>query len=1014
MSKSRFSENDKKIIFSEKNKEIILEKIQSGQIDKAVEHLEKFSTPVWIREITTRQDKQKKYAILGRELGKGGFGEANEIIAFVKENPLSGKLEIHEDDDYVLKQGKLQTDKKSQDEKAITKEEKLDTLHHEIAYGRGTGLKNKPAFIEEKPEPESNRELDKTYYVTNFVMKKAGNLSLRHFLEIKYSDAYISTMQNTIINLKAEISKLNADIQTQEDRKDSASEEMQEAHNSIIERKKDSIASINQRIDSINQKIKTFQTNCESELGKQIQALTPAALIHLCYAVTKALADFQKLGLAHIDIKPDNILLDLSNPDYPKARLIDTGLSTHHEKLLVGKGSLYYMAPELIYLSSLDSVLGESSCRSQPTDQFSLGICLSNILGEFPENQRNEDGHSIIEIGKCILKNETNQNESLFNKHIQNKKSPLSSKAETAKEILKTLTHFLPENRYKNMSIALLEWENMLLVDYCATKKITDQDKSIENLFNKARQLRNQLFHFSHAKKSLFSSPEKHKMEVFENTCVALKNELSAQDSNKNNHSSRKNQKTDRWNDNNIEIFIRILDIDCLKQCKSKKDIVDTLKNVKDEISKNHRKISYFKNNLKNVEKYPNNYFKRNLKQYYVELETLKYHLHEYQHKLSKCKTLDDFVELKEKGDRVIERITAIINPKPIDSSQEIKSEKASNDEKKEKSTIEYSAQPQATVSSLLLDEDDNPTNKKSVASKPIENPHKKNEEKNQNREDYAGLISKRLMRVYKNPDQHVNAAMISRQLKPLTPEIQNVYLKLQAKAARECHFVPSESRLEVNLRHYHSVFFKPNANEQTQKNLQTKDENHILALLKCAHEQERSFFYKVCRFFGAREADDIQHNIKVIHALVAEFLKQSLSNHDDGKKLTSSPSSSSDQASNASNSFKEFLINNLWRLKLMEKHQNKTGKSYYETLDSNLVDILTDKNGIGIELKQITKPIPKPVPKDHSSSSTASTSSSESPKKDSTENHPANSASQNSPVSTTKSINISGHGPRR
>ena len=95
--------------------------------------------------------------------------------------------------------------------------------------------------------------------------------------------------------------------------------------------------------------------------------------------VIKALRAFQRLDMAHRDLKPDNIMID----QYGQVKLIDYGTvsvasldedaSTIQES--VPQGTLNYVAPETLLLMKADNM----------SDLFSLGvICFEMLTGQLP------------------------------------------------------------------------------------------------------------------------------------------------------------------------------------------------------------------------------------------------------------------------------------------------------------------------------------------------------------------------------------------------------------------------------------------------------------------------------------------------------------------------------------------------------------------------------------------------------------------------------------------------------
>lgn len=97
--------------------------------------------------------------------------------------------------------------------------------------------------------------------------------------------------------------------------------------------------------------------------------------------IIKAVDHLHSLGVAHMDLKPDNILVDGSGPN-GAIKIIDFGeacLKQGCDNPEVG-GTLVYMAPEIIeiYATGRDSDLGLEG--KQRADLFSVGLILFQLL----------------------------------------------------------------------------------------------------------------------------------------------------------------------------------------------------------------------------------------------------------------------------------------------------------------------------------------------------------------------------------------------------------------------------------------------------------------------------------------------------------------------------------------------------------------------------------------------------------------------------------------------------------
>lgn len=114
------------------------------------------------------------------------------------------------------------------------------------------------------------------------------------------------------------------------------------------------------------QKLKTF--------------VSKTALLQIMYNIADALAYLTKIGIAHGDIKPDNILI---NPDTLDIQIIDFGLAC--SKHCKPSGTLLFASPEVLH--DLFIAKRISLDELQQGDVFSLGIVfylLANLTLPYP------------------------------------------------------------------------------------------------------------------------------------------------------------------------------------------------------------------------------------------------------------------------------------------------------------------------------------------------------------------------------------------------------------------------------------------------------------------------------------------------------------------------------------------------------------------------------------------------------------------------------------------------------
>ncbi|CAI2383763.1 unnamed protein product [Moneuplotes crassus] len=105
-------------------------------------------------------------------------------------------------------------------------------------------------------------------------------------------------------------------------------------------------------------------------------------------SILEAVKYLHDLEIVHRDLKPENIMFKAKNSQDKEIRLIDFGLSTHHEEtyfetpLEVHCGTMPYMAPEMI----------NKQGYSKSVDIWALGIIMYNLIsgGKHPLHQKGE------------------------------------------------------------------------------------------------------------------------------------------------------------------------------------------------------------------------------------------------------------------------------------------------------------------------------------------------------------------------------------------------------------------------------------------------------------------------------------------------------------------------------------------------------------------------------------------------------------------------------------------------
>jgi len=142
----------------------------------------------------------------------------------------------------------------------------------------------------------------------------------------------------------------------------------------------------------------------------------------------------RKNGVAHRDIKPDNILIDMSGHAY----LTDFGIAAKLDNLKEWKqavGNPAYMSPEQL----LGKKFFGASVNYEKSDQFSLGITIYQMItGKLPHNNNKEEKHHFTSL-KLI------KGERIIPCFERNSTIPTS-----VDDVLSRMMSINPDNRYSS------------------------------------------------------------------------------------------------------------------------------------------------------------------------------------------------------------------------------------------------------------------------------------------------------------------------------------------------------------------------------------------------------------------------------------------------------------------------------------------------------------------------------------------------------------------------------------
>ena len=158
--------------------------------------------------------------------------------------------------------------------------------------------------------------------------------------------------------------------------------------------------------------LRNFQKNI---LKRRI--LSESVLCFIGNQILSALNYCHKCKIAHMDIKPYNVVID----DYLNAKLIDFSISINYqnkksdeELKLPFKGTYLYMAKEVLQSDKIKYK------DLQKVDLYSLGVILYNLaFGKYPYGLTYEDQYDYYEILQKIKRNELDFNNNLnYSRHF--------------------------------------------------------------------------------------------------------------------------------------------------------------------------------------------------------------------------------------------------------------------------------------------------------------------------------------------------------------------------------------------------------------------------------------------------------------------------------------------------------------------------------------------------------------------------------------------------------------------
>jgi serine/threonine protein kinase len=212
------------------------------------------------------------------------------------------------------------------------------------------------------------------------------------------------------------------------------------------------------------------------ELQQDRTYLSTRELLHIMYSLLHGLSYLHKIGIAHSDIKPENILINQKL----NTQIIDFGLSC--TKKCKPGGTILFLSPEMINNFNLRSDL--KLYQVKVADVYSLGIVfylLANL--ELPFHLPNSpydvdlntsvEEQSINQLGMMWnLKSVYKNNKMLFPSHFGTNNSIDNSINDFIEEMLVISTERVKKSRPHSQR--LLTKLKRIITEY---NKITDSDK---------------------------------------------------------------------------------------------------------------------------------------------------------------------------------------------------------------------------------------------------------------------------------------------------------------------------------------------------------------------------------------------------------------------------------------------------------------------------------------------------------------------------------------------------------
>lgn len=109
-------------------------------------------------------------------------------------------------------------------------------------------------------------------------------------------------------------------------------------------------------------------------------ALSERDALEITLSAARTLAALHEEGIAHRDVKPENMMPQPSDRGGWVVKLTDFGFAAHGKTPTTPLGTGYYVAPEILKAAEAKKKMSETRAYTHACDMWSLGVCLYILL----------------------------------------------------------------------------------------------------------------------------------------------------------------------------------------------------------------------------------------------------------------------------------------------------------------------------------------------------------------------------------------------------------------------------------------------------------------------------------------------------------------------------------------------------------------------------------------------------------------------------------------------------------